>query len=199
METNRQRESQFYWNGYSIFIDCGIHAREWISPAVCRLFIHELMKCTEMHHFNQCDPVLRDEFYNYNWFIIPILNPDGYQLGWPRIFESLISKDITCCLCLRLWLFQQITRNCRVPLSSTQIPSVQHNITPFQHQNPHFNTPLSSTPKTPLFLGWRFFGVELRDFRGWKRGFLLCWTEGDPNWTIFLSLPYQQIFPYQSF
>ena len=87
METNRQRESQFYWNGYSIFIDCGIHAREWISPAVCRLFIHELMKCTEMHHFNQCDPVLRDEFYDYNWFIIPILNPDGYQLGWPRIFR----------------------------------------------------------------------------------------------------------------
>merc|ERR1719259_1366961 len=26
-----------------IFIECGIHAREWIAPAACRQFIHEIL------------------------------------------------------------------------------------------------------------------------------------------------------------
>ena len=26
----------------SIFLDCGIHAREWISPAFCQLFVKEV-------------------------------------------------------------------------------------------------------------------------------------------------------------
>merc|ERR1712131_117729 len=27
----------------SVFIECGIHAREWISPAACRYFIYQLL------------------------------------------------------------------------------------------------------------------------------------------------------------
>ena len=45
-------------NNPGIVIDCGIHAREWISPAMCRLFVHELMRCTEEHNFDSCDPVI---------------------------------------------------------------------------------------------------------------------------------------------
>ena len=39
-----------------IVIDCGIHAREWISPAMCRLFVHELMHCS--HHSDCSNPVI---------------------------------------------------------------------------------------------------------------------------------------------
>ena len=65
-----------------IAIDCGIHAREWISPAMCRLFVHELIKCTEAKNADECNPIVRDQFYDYNWFIIPMMNPDGYQYTW---------------------------------------------------------------------------------------------------------------------
>ena len=34
--------------------------------------------------------------------------------------------------------------------------------------------------KTFLKMDWRAFGVELRNFGGWKGLALLCWTEGDP-------------------
>ncbi|CBY07478.1 unnamed protein product [Oikopleura dioica] len=67
----------------NIIMDCGIHAREWISPAMCRLFIHELMKCSEEHNYDRCNPTIRDEFMQlYNWWIIPIYNPDGYAYSW---------------------------------------------------------------------------------------------------------------------
>ena len=65
-----------------IVLDCGIHAREWISPAMCRLFIHEMMKCTEIENADKCNPIVRDHFYDYNWHILPMLNPDGYQYTW---------------------------------------------------------------------------------------------------------------------
>ncbi|XP_060074548.1 carboxypeptidase B-like [Ylistrum balloti] len=50
----------------SIFIDCGIHAREWISPAFCLHAIKQLL------HGNHS--LLSD----FNWHIVPVLNPDGY-------------------------------------------------------------------------------------------------------------------------
>lgn len=53
-----------------IAIDCGMHAQEWISPAVCQFLVAELI-----------DP--KSEFsymrYGIEWHIFPVLNPDGYQ------------------------------------------------------------------------------------------------------------------------
>ena len=86
----------------------------------------------------------------------------------------------------------------RKPLSSTPKPPQFHIKNPsVLHQKPLWTThpsvqhqkPVSSTH--PLVLNWGVFGVELRDFGGWKGVALLCgidvlnWggceTEGDPS------------------
>lgn len=53
-----------------IFIEAGIHAREWISPAAATFVINQLLT-------SKVDSV-RQLANNYNWFIFPHINPDGY-------------------------------------------------------------------------------------------------------------------------
>nr|CAD7194053.1 unnamed protein product [Timema douglasi] len=48
----------------------GIHAREWISPATVTYIINEL---TENRHIHG------DAVQNVDWYILPIVNPDGYE------------------------------------------------------------------------------------------------------------------------
>ncbi|XP_013194212.1 zinc carboxypeptidase [Amyelois transitella] len=59
-----------------VFIESGIHAREWITPATTTYFINQLLTST--------DPAitsLRDQF---EWQIFPSVNPDGYQYTHKR-------------------------------------------------------------------------------------------------------------------
>jgi len=51
-----------------IFIEGGIHAREWISPASVTYLINELVN----------NPSLTDLIENLDFYILPIMNPDGY-------------------------------------------------------------------------------------------------------------------------
>ena len=51
----------------TVIIECGIHAREWTSVAYCLWLSHHLMSSPE-----------RIELTNYDFVIIPVLNPDGY-------------------------------------------------------------------------------------------------------------------------
>jgi murein tripeptide amidase MpaA len=52
-----------------IFIDGGMHAREWVSQASLMYFLHRLIE----------DPTTSNELLNnLDWIIIPNLNPDGY-------------------------------------------------------------------------------------------------------------------------
>lgn len=53
----------------TIFIEGGIHAREWISPAFVLYLIQELVE-------NENN---RNMIENVNWLIVPVLNPDGYE------------------------------------------------------------------------------------------------------------------------
>ena len=57
-----------YSSSQSIWIDCGIHAREWISPATCAYIMRELVE-----NSNQYSDIL-DRFDVY---IMPSVNPDG--------------------------------------------------------------------------------------------------------------------------
>ncbi|KAF5301247.1 hypothetical protein FQR65_LT00947 [Abscondita terminalis] len=52
-----------------IFIDGGIHAREWISPAVVLYTINQLLE-------NSANSYLLDKV---DWHILPVMNPDGYE------------------------------------------------------------------------------------------------------------------------
>lgn len=57
----------------AIWIDGGIHAREWVSPAVVLYFIHQLV--TQYDN----DPQIRHFVDQMEWYIVPLLNPDGYE------------------------------------------------------------------------------------------------------------------------
>ncbi|KAK9310411.1 hypothetical protein QLX08_000380 [Tetragonisca angustula] len=54
-----------------IFIEGGIHAREWISPAVVTYILNELILSD--------DSRVRYMAESYDWYIFPVFNPDGYE------------------------------------------------------------------------------------------------------------------------
>ncbi|KAG5334766.1 CBPA1 carboxypeptidase, partial [Acromyrmex charruanus] len=53
-----------------IFIESGIHAREWITPATNMYILHQLLTN------NNTD--IRDLAESHDWYIFPSFNPDGY-------------------------------------------------------------------------------------------------------------------------
>lgn len=58
-----------------VLIDCGIHAREWITISACMYIINELVS----RHQERATDV--SEIFNYEWRVIPCLNPDGYEFS----------------------------------------------------------------------------------------------------------------------
>ncbi|XP_071160505.1 carboxypeptidase B-like [Mytilus edulis] len=60
----------------AILIDGGIHAREWISPAVVLYIINQLKNNPTK------DPAIEKLVVMYDWYIIPVLNPDGYVYSY---------------------------------------------------------------------------------------------------------------------
>uniref|UniRef100_A0ABD2VZF3 Peptidase M14 domain-containing protein n=1 Tax=Trichogramma kaykai TaxID=54128 RepID=A0ABD2VZF3_9HYME len=53
-----------------IFIEGGIHACEWISPATVTYLANELLTSE--------DAAVRHLAESYDWYFVPIFNPDGY-------------------------------------------------------------------------------------------------------------------------
>jgi len=53
----------------AMWIDGGIHAREWISPAAVTWVLKELVENDADHS---------DLLENLDWYILPVVNPDGY-------------------------------------------------------------------------------------------------------------------------
>lgn len=51
----------------AIFIDAGIHAREWIAPVTALYIIDSILTN------------YKDLLTNVDWYILPVLNPDGYE------------------------------------------------------------------------------------------------------------------------
>merc|ERR1711872_1041228 len=65
----------------AVWIDGGIHAREWVSPAPTTWMLKELVENDADH------PDLLD---NADWFILPSANPDGYD--WSRNHNRMWRK-----------------------------------------------------------------------------------------------------------
>ncbi|XP_058121711.1 carboxypeptidase B1-like [Anopheles ziemanni] len=53
-----------------VFVDAGIHAREWAAPATAMYLISELVENAAQH---------ADLLEGLSWTIVPIVNPDGYE------------------------------------------------------------------------------------------------------------------------
>ncbi|XP_071978758.1 carboxypeptidase O-like [Engystomops pustulosus] len=59
-----------------LFMDCGIHAREWISVAFCQWFIRDIL----LHHSH--NPVINKALKHIDFYIVPVLNIDGFIFSW---------------------------------------------------------------------------------------------------------------------
>ncbi|XP_037334342.2 carboxypeptidase B2 [Pungitius pungitius] len=63
-------------NKKAMWIDCGIHAREWISPAFCLWFVQYALA------FYKINQDITDILDNMDVYILPVMNPDGYEYTW---------------------------------------------------------------------------------------------------------------------
>ena len=54
----------------AVWIDGGIHAREWISPATVAYIMSELLNNADNH---------ANILNEYDFYVMPIINPDGYE------------------------------------------------------------------------------------------------------------------------
>jgi murein tripeptide amidase MpaA len=55
----------------AIWLDANIHAREWITNAVATYTINQLL--------NSNDAAIQALTRDFDWYIMPIMNPDGYE------------------------------------------------------------------------------------------------------------------------
>ncbi|KAG8511396.1 Carboxypeptidase B [Galemys pyrenaicus] len=62
----------------AIFMDCGFHAREWISPAFCQWFVKEAVRTygRELHMTELLDKL--------DFYVLPVVNIDGYVFTWTK-------------------------------------------------------------------------------------------------------------------
>nr|1ZLI_A Chain A, Carboxypeptidase B [Homo sapiens] len=65
-------------NKPAIFMDCGFHAREWISPAFCQWFVREAVR-TYGREIQVTELLNKLDFY-----VLPVLNIDGYIYTWTK-------------------------------------------------------------------------------------------------------------------
>lgn len=55
----------------AVFIEGGIHAREWISPAVVTYILNEFLTSRNAD--------VRNVAESYDWYFFPSINPDGFE------------------------------------------------------------------------------------------------------------------------
>uniref|UniRef100_A0A3B1JWK8 Carboxypeptidase A6 n=1 Tax=Astyanax mexicanus TaxID=7994 RepID=A0A3B1JWK8_ASTMX len=73
----------------AMWIDCGVHAREWIGPAFCQWFVKEAVNSY------QHDSSMRRLMNQLNFYIMPVFNVDGYHYSWKtdRFWRKTRSKN----------------------------------------------------------------------------------------------------------
>ncbi|NXS90345.1 CBPB2 Carboxypeptidase, partial [Erpornis zantholeuca] len=71
----------------AIWIDCGIHAREWISPAFCLWFIGHAI------HVRERDQTMTTLLEHFDFYVMPVINVDGYEYTWSHPSNRLWRKS----------------------------------------------------------------------------------------------------------
>ncbi|KAM7375330.1 hypothetical protein PAMA_014437 [Pampus argenteus] len=71
----------------AIWMDCGIHAREWISPAFCQYFVRQILQAYKT------DPKMEEMMKNLDFYVTPVLNIDGYIYSWKDNTTRLWRKN----------------------------------------------------------------------------------------------------------
>ncbi|MEE6500954.1 hypothetical protein FKM82_004008, partial [Ascaphus truei] len=82
-------------NKKAVFMDCGFHAREWITPAFCQWFVKEAVNT---YGSNAQMTSLLD---NLDFYVLPVMNVDGYAYTWTnnRMWRKTRSTNAgTSCL-----------------------------------------------------------------------------------------------------
>lgn len=81
-------------NKTALWIDCGIHAREWIAPAFCLWFVQHSLS------FYGRNKDITNILDNMDVYVLPVMNPDGYKYTWTtdRMWRKnrSISKGSSC-------------------------------------------------------------------------------------------------------
>lgn len=81
-------------NNPGVLIESNIHAREWITSATATWLINEFLTST--------DELVRDLAENHDWYIVPVLNVDGFVYTHEKvpmhssILDTLLVKHIFC-------------------------------------------------------------------------------------------------------
>ncbi|XP_043965885.1 carboxypeptidase O [Gambusia affinis] len=71
----------------AIWMDCGIHAREWIAPAFCQYFVRQILQTYKT------DAKMEAMMTNMDFYITPVLNVDGYIFSWKNSSNRLWRKN----------------------------------------------------------------------------------------------------------
>ncbi|CAJ0951075.1 unnamed protein product [Ranitomeya imitator] len=81
-------------NKKAIFIDCGFHAREWVSPAFCQWFVKDAVESYGVN--SQVTNLLN----NLDFYVLPVMNVDGYVYTWSsnRMWRKTrsVNKNSSC-------------------------------------------------------------------------------------------------------
>uniref|UniRef100_A0A3Q0STA8 Carboxypeptidase O n=1 Tax=Amphilophus citrinellus TaxID=61819 RepID=A0A3Q0STA8_AMPCI len=71
----------------AIWMDCGIHAREWIAPAFCQYFVRQILQTYKT------DAKMEAMVKNMDFYVTPVLNIDGYIYSWASNTTRLWRKN----------------------------------------------------------------------------------------------------------
>ncbi|XP_016131518.1 carboxypeptidase B [Sinocyclocheilus grahami] len=73
----------------AVFMDCGFHAREWITHAFCQWFINEAVSTYGS------DPEMTNLLDRMDFFVLPVFNIDGYEYTWTndRMWRKTRSRN----------------------------------------------------------------------------------------------------------